>query len=36
MNIKLKRLGKEAVIAGFEVLSQQLPRGTEENHRNLN
>jgi hypothetical protein len=34
-NNELERIWKEAVVALFKVLSQALPGGTKENHRNL-
>jgi hypothetical protein len=35
MNNELERMWKEAVMASFEVLSGNLPRGTEGNRKNL-
>jgi hypothetical protein len=33
MNNKMERMWKKATVAKSEVLSQHLPKGTEENHK---
>jgi hypothetical protein len=35
VNTELERTCNEAVVAEFEVLSQHLPAGTEEDHKTL-
>jgi hypothetical protein len=35
MNDELERMQKAMVMTYFKVLSQNVPQGTEENHKNL-
>jgi hypothetical protein len=35
VKFELEKTGEEAVMTYFKVLSQQLPQGTEENHKIL-